>query len=174
LQIFDVHELSTQGGSLRVFAQLSTSNRHALSESVERILEDEKNSGMLKIDFYEKFHKQCEYLKYQFVDFLIKAKRENKKVIGYGAAAKGNTLLNYCGIRTDYLDYVVDASPHKQGLYLPGTHIPICEPSKIIDTKPDYILILPWNISSEVIAQNEHIRKWGGKFIVAIPELRIF
>jgi hypothetical protein len=107
------------------------------------------------------------------LEFLIQAKRDGKKVVGYGAPGKGNTLLNYCGIRTDFLDYTVDRSPHKQGRYTPGTHIPILHPDRIRETKPDYLFILPWNLKSEIVAQNHFIREWGGKFVVPIPELRI-
>jgi hypothetical protein len=111
--------------------------------------------------------------KYKLLNFLIKAKREQKSIVGYGAPAKGNTLLNYCGIRSDLIDYTVDRSPHKQGHFLPGTHIPIYSPDKIKETRPDYLLILPWNLKDEVIDQMRHIRDWGGQFIVPIPEVQV-
>lgn len=120
------------------------------------------------------FSEQVKETKRKLLDFLIKVKREGKSIVGYGAPGKGNTLLNYCGIRTDFLDYTVDRSPYKQGLFLPGTHIPIFHPDKIQETKPDYVLILPWNLQSEIIKQIAYVRDWGGKFVVPIPEIKVY
>jgi len=129
---------------------------------------------LTKISTYENFAKQVKMTKRNLLDFLINAKNENKTIVGYGAAAKGNTLLNYCGIGSDFIEYVVDRSPYKQGLYLPGRHIPIKSPEKISETKPDYLLILPWNIKDEVMEQMSHIRNWGGKFVVPIPGVQVY
>jgi hypothetical protein len=129
--------------------------------------------GLDNVDSYKKFGSQVEATKRSLLEFLINAKREGKSVVGYGAPAKGNTLLNYCGARTDFLDYTVDRSPHKQGRFLPGTHIPIYAPEKIAETKPDYVLILPWNIKDEIVSQMSHIREWGGRFVVPIPEVEV-
>ena len=129
--------------------------------------------GLEKIETYQGFAAQVRATKRDLLSCLIDLKRQGKTIVGYGAAAKGNTLLNYCGIRGDFLDYVCDRSPHKQGLFLPGTHLPIQPPEKIAETKPDYILILPWNIRDEVINQLDYVRSWGGKFIVPIPKIEV-
>ncbi|MCK4601199.1 MAG: SAM-dependent methyltransferase, partial [Phycisphaerae bacterium] len=126
-----------------------------------------------RLETYQGFAKQVEETKRGLLEFLIQAKREGKTIVGYGAAAKGNTLLNYCGIRTDFLDYTVDRSPHKQGHFLPGTRIPIYAPEKIRETKPDYVLILPWNLKDEIASQMAHIREWGGRFVVPIPKVEV-
>lgn len=173
LIIFDVDEISTHGGSLRVYATHIDSKIHCVSNSVMKIREMEARAHFDKISGYLEFENRVHKVKRDLLNFLNKAKEEGKSIVGYGAAAKGNTLLNYCGIRDDYLDYVVDSSPHKQGLFLPGTHIPIFDPSKIQETRPDYILILPWNISQEIVSQNCSIESWGGKFLVAVPQLNI-
>ena len=125
------------------------------------------------MDAYAAFDEKVRATKRNLLRFLIKAKRQKKSIVGYGAAAKGNTLLNYCGIRGDFVDYVVDRSPHKQGRFLPGTHLPILSPDKIFQTKPDYLLILPWNLQNEVVEQMKGIREWGGRFVVPIPDVRI-
>ena len=136
--------------------------------------EREKAAGMLSLDYYKDFDERVNEVKRNILDFLIGAKRERKKIVGYGAPGKGNTLLNYCGIRTDFLDFTVDRSPHKQGNYLPGTLIPILEPEKLKEVKPDYVFILPWNLKDEIIESHSYINKWGGKFVVPIPELSVF
>jgi hypothetical protein len=173
LKIFDIDEISTHGGSLRIYVTHVDSIFHPISSSVSKIRDSEDKALFNKISGYLGFEAKVNKVKRDLLTFLNKVKQDGKSVVGYGAAAKGNTLLNYCGIRSDYLDYIVDLSPHKQGLYMPGSHLPIYGPEKIAITKPDYVLILPWNISSEIISQNTHIQSWGGKFVVAIPELKI-
>lgn len=173
LTLFDVEELPTHGGSLRVYARHTDNQAHEVTENVAGLLEKELAYGFDDVETYERFSTQVQSVKNGLLEFLIKAKREGKSVAGYGAAAKGNTLLNYCGIRTDYIDYVVDQSPHKQGRYLPGTHIPICAVEKIYQTKPDYVLILPWNLTKEIVEQMAGVREWGAKFVTPIPELRV-
>jgi 2-polyprenyl-3-methyl-5-hydroxy-6-metoxy-1,4-benzoquinol methylase len=173
LTLFDVEELPTHGGSLRIYGKHGENTKLALTKRVAELKAKEVGAGLDRIDTYLDFTKQVESIKRQFLTFLIQAKTEGKSVVGYGAPAKGNTLLNYCGVRTDFIDYTVDRSPHKQGLFLPGTHIPIDSPDRIVETKPDYLLILPWNLRSEIVEQMAHIRDWGGKFVVPIPRLEI-
>ncbi|WP_373541603.1 methyltransferase domain-containing protein [Chamaesiphon sp.] len=173
LTLFDVEELPTHGGSLRIYGKHSENTKLENSDSVTELKAKEVVAGLDRIDTYLDFTKQVESIKRQLLSFLIQAKFEGKSVVGYGAPAKGNTLLNYCGVRTDFIDYTVDRSPHKQGLFLPGTHIPIHSPDRIAETKPDYILILPWNLRSEIVEQMAHIRAWEGKFVVPIPQLEI-
>lgn len=173
LKIFDVDELPTHGGSLRIYAKHLTNQSNKLSPHVAEILNKEKHAGLLNPATYEKFRKKVEITKRALLECLIFAKNDGKTVVGYGAPAKGNTLLNYCGIRTDFLDYTVDANPHKQNLFLPGTHIPIKHPDQIRIDKPDYILILPWNIKNEIIEQLSFIHTWGGKFIIPIPSVEV-
>jgi 2-polyprenyl-3-methyl-5-hydroxy-6-metoxy-1,4-benzoquinol methylase len=173
LTLFDVEELSTHGGSLRIYARHSDNIKLDISDRVSELKIKEVASKLDRIDTYLDFTKQVESIKRQLLTFLVKAKNEGKSVVGYGAPAKGNTLLNYCGVRTDFIDYTVDRSPHKQGLFLPGTHILIMSPNWITETKPDYLLILPWNLRSEIIEQMAHIRDWGGKFVMPIPQLEI-
>jgi SAM-dependent methyltransferase len=173
LKVFDVEEIATHGGSIRIYVSHIEASSHKLHDSVVLLREKENLALLGEAKGYVGFSNKANKIKRDLLSFLNTSKAQGKSIIGYGAAAKGNTLLNYCGIRSDYLDYVVDLSPHKQGLYLPGTHIPIYPPNEILRTKPDFVLILPWNISSEVIEQNASIRDWGGKFIVAIPELNI-
>ncbi len=138
------------------------------------MLAREKRAGLDSLNCYASFDQQVKETKRKLLDFLISANRRNKSIVGYGAPGKGNTLLNYCGIRTDFLDYTVDRSPHKQGKCLPGTHIPIFAPEKIKETKPDYVLILPWNLKKEIMEQVGYIREWGGRFVVPIPEARVY
>lgn len=171
LQAFDVEQIPTHGGSLRLF--ISAAGRERRQASVEALLGQERAAGLDRLETYARFEEQVRETKRQLLEFLIRAKREGKRIAAYGAAAKGNTLLNYCGIRGDFIDYVADLSPHKQGRYLPGTHLPIAPPGRIAETRPDYLLILPWNIKDEVIAQNAFIRQWGGKFVVPIPEVAL-
>jgi SAM-dependent methyltransferase len=172
LDLFDVEELPTHGGSLRIYA------RHAgqgpAGGRVAELLAREEAAGLGGIDAYRSFAPRVERLKRGFLRFLIQAREEGKSIAGYGAPAKGNTLLNYCGVRTDFLDYTVDRSPHKQGRYLPGTRIPILSPDRIRETRPDYVLILPWNLKEEVMEQMTDIRAWGGRFVVAVPEVKVF
>jgi hypothetical protein len=172
LTIFDVEEIPTHGGSLRIYARHQEDNSQPISDRLIQLRQREEEAGITQMESYANFAEQVKETKRKLLDFLIKAKREGKKVVGYGAPGKGNTLLNYCAIRTDFLDYTVDRNPYKQGKFLPGTHIPIYHPDKIADTKPDYVLILPWNFKDEIIKQMASIRDWGGEFVVPIPEVR--
>ncbi len=174
LRIFDVEELRTHGGSLRIYACHQASQRHPTVERANAMRSHEQVVGFTQIDHYCSFAHRVEKTKRKLLEFLIRAKDEGKCVAGYGAPGKGNTLLNYCGIRTDFLDYTVDRSPHKQGRYLPGTHIPIYAPERIRETRPDYLLILPWNVKDEIIKQMDCIREWGGQFVVPIPEVQVY
>lgn len=173
LMIFDVEELPSHGGSLRIFACHAANEKFSVSASVEEMLQLERSEGMRQVDTYKLFENKVHHIKRSLLSFFIEAKNQGKTIVGYGAAAKGNTLLNYCGIRRDFIDYVADRNPHKQGMYLPGTHIPVSGPEKIVETRPDYLFILPWNLRDEVISQMSCIRKWGGRFVVAIPSLEI-
>jgi SAM-dependent methyltransferase len=173
LKIFDVEELSTHGGSLRVYASHSVDASRAVTPRVATLAEREREAGLTTTEPYSTFRQQVEEVKRELLHFLISAKRQAKQIAGYGAPGKGNTLLNYCGIRTDFLDYTVDRNPYKQGLTLPGTHIPIFPPDKIADTRPDYILILPWNLKNEIMTQLSYIRQWGGRFVVPIPTVEV-
>lgn len=174
LTIFDVEELLTHGGSLRIYARHSEDTSKSISKSVMELIAREETEGFTNLEHYLSFIEKVKETKRNILDFLIKTKKQGKSIAGYGAPAKGNTLLNYCGIRTDFIDYTVDLSPHKQGLFLPGTHIPIYSPDKIKETRPDYLLILPWNIRDEIMEQMAHIRDWGGKFVVLIPEVKVY
>lgn len=174
LKIFDVEELSTHGGSLRVYAAHLKCGKHEVRQSVEELLEKEKRYGLLQISTYEKFREKVKKVKRDSVGTFVKLKNEGKKIAAFGAAAKGNTFLNYCGIGRDYIDYVVDSNTEKQGNYLPGTLIPIVDIEKIRETKPDYIVILPWNLEEEIVGLLDFTRDWGCKFMIMIPEVRIF
>lgn len=173
LTVFDVEELPTHGGSLRVFARHADDASKPVTDRVRALERRESDAGFDRIETYTRFRPKVETVKRDLLEFLIGAKRAGKRIAGYGAPAKGNTLLNYCGIREDFIDFTVDRSPHKQGLFLPGTHIPIHAPSRIDEVRPDYILILPWNLKNEIVAQMSHVRSWGGKFVVPIPRLEI-
>jgi len=173
LTVFDVDEIPTHGGSLRIYAKHAECTVLKISNNVETLLEKEKSAGLLAKKTFIDYSEKVRSTKRNILKFLIKAKEDGKKIVGYGAPAKGNTLLNYCGIGMDFIEYTVDRSPHKQNRFLPGTHIPVKEPDEIIKDRPDYILILPWNIKSEIIAQMSCIREWGGKFIVPIPQIDI-
>ena len=173
LALFDVEELSTHGGSLRIFGCHIEHKSNPVSTNVLKLKSLETDAGLMTPSAYDSFAEQVRETKRALLTFLIAAKRAGKKVAGYGAPAKGNTLLNYCGIRQDFIDYTVDLNPHKQDYYLPGTHIPVFAPEKLNETKPDYVLILPWNIKEEIIEQIGYIRKWGGKFVVPIPRLEV-
>ena len=174
LMLFDVEEISTHGGSLRIYGKHKNDRSKTITRRGEDLLEKEKSFGLVDVHTYYNFREKVESTKRKLLQFLIQAKNEGKRIVGYGAPAKGNTLLNYCGIRTDFLDYTVDRNPFKQNKYLPGTHIPVKHPDKIKEDKPDYILVLPWNIKDEIIEQMSFIRAWGGKFVVPIPEVRIY
>lgn len=170
MTIFDVEELWTHGGSLRIFARHTADSSRPVSERVLELRKREENAGYRKMETYTRFEEQVRETKRKLLEFLIEAKRAGKTIAGYGAPGKGNTLLNYCGIRTDFIDFTVDRNPYKHGRYLPGTHIPIYDPAKIDEIKPDYIFILPWNFKDEILAQLAHAREWGARFIVPIPE----
>jgi hypothetical protein len=173
LTIFDVEELSTHGGSLRIYARHTEDTSRPLAERLIDLREREIAAGLARLEQYSSFAQQVEKTKRNLLDLLIRAKREGKSIAGYGAPGKGNTLLNYCGIRSDFLDYTVDRSPYKHGKFLPGTHIPVFPPDKLRQTKPDYVLILPWNLKREIMEQIAYIREWGGQFIVPIPNAEI-
>ncbi|HKK61239.1 MAG TPA: methyltransferase C-terminal domain-containing protein, partial [Bacteroidales bacterium] len=173
ITLFDVEELSTHGGSIRIYGRHSNDCTKEVTNRVRDLLRRESELGFETIEYYSVFEEKVKETKRKLLDFLIAAKRKGKTIVGYGAPGKGNTLLNYCGVRTDFIDYTVDMSPHKQGNFLPGTHIPILHPDMIKSTKPDFLLILPWNLKDEIIAQHDYIRSWGGRFVIPIPELTI-
>lgn len=170
LSVFDVECLPTHGGSLRIYVHHTECTGHQSSPRVDALRARERAAGLTSLRAYSDFGEKANRAKHALLSFLISARRDRKKVVGYGAPAKGNTLLNYCGIRTDLLEYTVDRSPHKRGCYLPGSHIPIYSPERIMETRPDYVLILPWNLKNEIVAQMAGIREWGGRFVIPIPE----
>ncbi len=172
LQVFDVEELWTHGGSLRLFVQPASFNR-PVSDAVSGLLEREREFGLFSPNVYREFGAKVEATKRKLLSLLIRAKEDGATIAIYGAAGKGNTLLNYCGIGTDFIDFACDLNPYKHGRYTPGTHIPIFGPEKIKETKPDYLLLLPWNIKEELMGQLSYISEWGGRFIVPIPEATI-
>lgn len=174
LTLFDVEELPTHGGSLRIYARHESDNSKPVSDRAIALREREIAAGFTTMECYANFGEQVKETKRKLLEFLIDAKREGKTIVGYGAPGKGNTLLNYCGIRTDFLDYTVDRNPYKQGKFLPGTHIPIYHPDQISKTQPDYVLILPWNFKDEIMNQMAVIRDWGGRFVVPIPEVTLY
>jgi len=174
LKVFDAELLQTHGGSLRVYACHGGNEKRVVSRRVEDICLLEENKGLKEIAVYEAFSEQVKAVKRAILKFLIELKEQGSTIAGYGAPAKGNTLLNYCGIGTDFIDFTVDRSPHKQGFFLPGSRIPVYDPEYIFKARPDYLLILPWNLKEEISGQMEGIRKWGGKFITLIPEIEIF
>jgi 2-polyprenyl-3-methyl-5-hydroxy-6-metoxy-1,4-benzoquinol methylase len=173
LKIFDIEELPTHGGSLRIYACHQENDQRLTGERVADLLSREQKAGFKTVEHYFSFAERVKKTKRKLLEFLIAAKDQGKSVVGYGAPAKGNTLLNYCGIRSDLLDYTVDRSPHKQEHFMPGTHIPIHPPEKIRETRPDYVMILPWNLKEEVMGQMRYIRDWGGRFVVPIPEVKV-
>ena len=173
LTLFDVEELPTHGGSLRIYGHHAEDKTHSVTERYLALMRREKAAGFDRLDTYVVFAENVKETKRKLLEFLIEAKRKGKSIVGYGAPGKGNTLLNYCGIRTDFVDYTVDRSTYKQGKYLPGTHIPIFAPDKIRETRPDYVLILPWNFKDEIMGQIAYIREWGGQFVVPIPEVTV-
>ncbi len=172
LKIFDVEELLTHGGSLRIYAT-HIENLNVINNNVDILLEKEKVFGITKISTYTNFQKRVILIKSQLSEFIKSVTKNGEKIVCYGAAAKGNTLLNYCNVKSDQIDYVVDRNTYKQGLFLPGTHIPIKSPEQIKKTKPNYVLILPWNLQDEIINQIRFIRDWGGKFVIPIPEVKV-
>jgi SAM-dependent methyltransferase len=173
IRLFDVEELPTHGGSLRIYGRHEEDAAKPVTGRVTELRAREEAAGMTRLGTYSRFAEQVKETKRKLLEFLIAAKRNGKKIAGYGAPGKGNTLLNYCAIRTDFLDYTVDRNPYKHGRFLPGTHVPIFSPERIRETKPDFLLILPWNLKDEIIKQNAFIREWGGKFVVPIPEIRV-
>lgn len=174
LELFEVEEIPTHGGSLRIYAKHKGSDVHPVQDSVSAMLRKESAFGLDRMDAYAHFQNRANAIKNRFNKFLIDTRISGKTVAAYGAAAKGNTLINFCGIRKDLIHFVVDASPHKQGRYTPGTHIPVVSEESIREVKPDYVVIFPWNIRDEISEQLEYIRRWGGKFVVAIPGFEVF
>lgn len=173
LRIFDVDQLPTHGGSLRIYACHDSDAAHSVTPAVAQLRAHEIARGLQQLSTYEQFEERVKATKRKLLRFLIEAREQGKSVVGCGAPGKGNTLLNYCGIRTDFLDYTVDRSPHKQGRYTPGTRIPILAPERIRETKPDYVLILPWNLTTEIMQQCAYIKEWGGQLVVPIPGVRV-
>ena len=174
LKVFDVEELASHGGSLRVYACRTESQTHSVERSVDDLLAEERKARLDSTEGYEKFALQVKQTKWALVDFLVTAARQGKSVAGYGAPGKSATLLHYCGIGKDLIEYTVDRSPYKQGRFLPGTHIPIYHPDRIRETKPGYVVILPWNLKEEIMQQLQFIREWGSKFIVPIPKVTVY
>jgi len=173
MTLFDVEELPTHGGSLRIFGRHTANEAIAITPRVDALLKMEHEAGLDNLDTFLGFNEQVKATKRNFLKFLIDAKDRGKSIVGYGAPAKGNTLLNYCGVGTDFIDYTVDRNPHKQNCLLPGSRIPIFAPEKIAETKPDYVIILPWNLKNEVIVQMGHIHDWGGEFVLPIPQVEV-
>jgi len=173
LDVFDVEELSTHGGSLRIYAQLRATGRETVTAAVARLVERERALGYDTLEAHSRFSAQVTETKWGLLEFLIDARRAGRRVAGYGAPGKGNTLLNYCGIRSDLLEFTVDRNPYKQGRFLPGTHIPIRHPDALADERPDYVLILPWNLKEEIAEQLAGMRRWGTRFVVPIPQVEV-
>jgi hypothetical protein len=174
LKAFDAEELTTHGGSLRVYACRAEDQTHEIEPSVRELIAEEENAGLASAQGYETFVRQVKQTKSALVEFLLAAAREGKSVAAYGAPGKSATLLHFCGIGKDLIEYTVDRSPYKQGRFLPGTHIPIYHPDRISQTKPDYVVILPWNLKDEIMEQLEYIREWGGRFVVPIPKTAVY
>jgi SAM-dependent methyltransferase len=173
LRIFDVEQLSTHGGSLRIFACHTNDASRSTTDRIRKLHDEEQLAGLEALDIYLGFSGKVEQTKRNLLSFLIDVKQQGKTIVGYGAAAKGNTLLNYCGIATDFIDYTVDRSPHKQGMLLPGSHIPIFDPEHLEETHPDYILILPWNLREEIVDQLAYTREWGCQLVVPVPQTEV-
>jgi len=173
LTLFDVEELPTHGGSLRIYGRHADETDRPATRRLHALRDRELSSGVNTLLYYSAFEERVQETKRQLLAFLIQARREGKRIVGYGAPGKGNTLLNYCGIRADFLEFTVDRSPHKQGKFLPGTHIPILHPDRLREARPDYVLILPWNLKDEITAQLAYIREWGGRCVVPIPETTV-
>ena len=173
LCVFDVEELDTHGGSLRVFAQRADRNCYGVTPRVTEFLERESTVGIKTTDYYQGFQEKADQISRDLLFFLLEAKRQNKKVVGYGAAAKGNTLMNYAGVRPNLISFVVDRNPAKQGKFMPGSRIPIVDESYLRSARPDYIVVLPWNLKSEIMGQLDYVREWGAKFVTAVPKLEV-
>lgn len=173
LSVFDVLELPTHGGSLRVFAQRTDTGSYVINDQVPLLLQKEESVGMRTAEYYTGFQRKSEKVKDDFVAFLIEAKRKGKSVAAYGAAAKGNTLMNFAGIRPDMIRFVVDKNPAKQGKYMPGSRIPIVSEERLREDHPDYVVILPWNLREEIMQQLAYVQEWGGKFVTAVPDLKL-
>ena len=168
-----MQELPTHGGSLRVFAQRTDTGLQVINDQVRLLLQKEESAGMRTAEYYTGFQGKSEKVKDDFVAFLIEAKRKGKSVAAYGAAAKGNTLMNFAGIRSDLIQFAVDKNPAKQGKYMPGSRIPIVSEDRLIEERPDYVVILPWNLREEVMQQLAYVQEWGGKFVTAVPDLKL-
>ncbi len=171
LEMFDVDELSTHGGSLRIYAKHKKDSTKNISENVDALLKKEEDKGMLNLAYYNNFQQKALNIKLSFTSFLIEQKKAGKSIAAYGAAAKGNTLLNYCGIKNDLIDFVVDANPHKQNKWLPASHIPVVHEDYLKQTRPDYVIILPWNLKAEITKQLSYIKDWNAQFVIPIPDL---
>lgn len=174
ITLFDVEEFPTHGGSLRLFGRHAENDALPVTCRVLELRKRELEAGLAQMSYYSDFGERVKETKRKLLDFLIATKRDGRSIAGYGAPGKGNTLLNYCGIRTDFLDYTVDRNPYKHGKFLPGTHIPIYPVERILETKPDFVFILPWNFKQEIMEQMAVIREWGGKFVVPIPEVTVY
>jgi len=174
LTLFDVEELPTHGGSIRIYGRHVEDQSKPLTERLLELRAREIAAGVDTLGYYAQFEEKVRETKRKLLEFLIQAKRAGKRVVGYGAPGKGNTLLNYCGIRTDFLDFTVDRNHHKHGKFTPGTHIPILHPERLREAQPDYVLILPWNLKTEIMTQLSYIREWGGQFVVPIPEVTVY
>ena len=174
LPVFDVEELPTHGGSIRIYARHAEDVSKLATGRLLALREKELAAGVASLEYYAGFEERVRETKRKLLEFLIKAKRGGKRVVGYGAPGKGNTLLNYCGIRTDFLDFTVDRNHHKHGKFTPGTHIPILHPDTLREARPDFVLILPWNLKTEIMGQLSYIREWGGQFVVPIPEVTVY
>jgi len=173
MTVFDLDELPTHGGSLRIYVRHYNDDSKPVTSAVHDVHDLEVAKGLMDIGTYTAFAEQVKETKRKVLEFLIEARRNGKQIVGYGAPGKGNTMLNYCGVRTDFIDYVVDRNPYKHGRFLPGSHIPIYSPEKIAETRPDYILILPWNLRDEISQQLEYTSEWGARLVVPIPELTV-
>lgn len=174
LKLYDVEELPTHGGSLRIYATHDINNNIAVNKSVADLIEREEQFGLKSIDTYTNFTEKVQKIKADFWEFILQKRKEGNTISAYGAAAKGNTLLNYCGVKNDYIDFVVDAAPSKQGKFLPGSHIPVVKEDVLREIKPDYVIIFPWNIKDEITSQLAYIREWNSKFVTFVPQLEIF
>jgi hypothetical protein len=175
LELFDVEDIPTHGGSLRIYAKNKSDKTKLINPNVSEFLKREEKAGITSLNYYQGFQKRINETKYHTLLFLIEQKEKGKRIAGYGAAAKGNTLFNYCGVKgNDLIEFVVDASPHKRNKFLPGSHIPVVSEDRLKQTKPDFVIIIPWNLKSEISEQLSYIRDWGGQFVTFIPELEIF
>ncbi len=174
LTVFDVEEIPTHGGSLRVYAQKSETGEYPVSPTINDMLSKERDTGITSRELYEGFQVKSEDIKHNLLRFLLKANQEGKKIAAYGAAAKGNTMMNFAGIRPDLVSYVVDKNPNKSGKFMPGSRIPIVDEKKFEEDCPDFVLVLPWNLKTEISDQLSYIRNWNGKFVVAVPELLVW